>query len=178
MIYPEINSVFHVKIMICFILDRISKPVSEEQLYEIVHLSEVINYFYYAEALEELIQNGSASRVDGNIILNEKGRLGSEYFNSYIPEYFHNRLLKSAYSLFSRVARESETDISVNKVPNGFEVNCAIKDVSYDLMRVSLYAPDIEQANLIKNKILKNPAVFYRNVIEYALENEENKENF
>lgn len=176
--YPEINSVFHVKVMLCYILDRINKPVIEEKLYEIVVNSEVINYFYYTEAIGELINNGSVSRTekDGKtyIILNEKGKLGSDYFNNYIPQYFHKRLLKAAYSLFSRLVRENETEITITGSSSGYDVNCSVKDVSFDLMRISLYAPDLEQAEVIKDKILLNPAKFYQNVIEYALNNNEN----
>ena len=42
-------------------------------------------------------------------------------------------------------------------------------------MRLSLYAPDEEQAKLIREKILLDPAGFYSKVIGFALENEEEK---
>lgn len=177
MYYPEIDSAFHVKIMLCYILDRINKPVTEEQLYEIVVNSDIINYFYYAGAITELIETGSItkSEKDGQtyIELNKKGKYGSEYFKEYIPEHFHKRLLRSAYSLFSKIKRENETDISIKEISNGYEVNCTIKDVSFDLMKISLYAPDEEQANAIKEKILLSPAKFYQNVIDFALNNTE-----
>ncbi len=175
--YPEINSAFHVKIMLCFILNKINRTVTEKQLYEIVLDSEIINYFYYAEAITELVENGSITKeTNGDetyIILNDKGRHGSEYFNSYIPEFFHKKLLKSAYSLFSKLAHENETDFDIIQTENGCEINCTIKDISFDLMRITLYAPDIEQADVIKEKILKSPAKFYQKVIEFALDNTE-----
>ncbi len=40
-------------------------------------------------------------------------------------------------------------------------------------MRISLYAPDREQAELIREKIMLDPAGFYRRVLGYALENKE-----
>jgi hypothetical protein len=172
-LYPEIETVFQAKIMLCFILDRFDRPLPEELLYEIVQDSEVINYFFYAEALNGLIESGAVSKDGGLIVLNEKGRFGSEYFNSNIPDYFRRKLLKSADSLLAKIARESEADIAIDVVPNGFEVSCVIKDVSYDLMRLSVYAPGKEQAELIKSNILKNPALFYKNVIEYIFGNEE-----
>ena len=177
--YPEINSAFHVKVMLCFILNKINRTVTEKQLYEIVLDSEIINYFYYAEAITELVENGAISReINGDetyIILNEKGKFGSEYFNSYIPEFFHKKLLKSAYSLFSRLAYENETDFDITQTDNGYEINCTIKDISYDLMRITLYAPDVEQANVIKENILKSPTKFYQKVIEFALDNSEDE---
>ena len=74
---------------------------------------------------------------------------------------------------FARLKRESEADIEITEVSNGCEVNCTIKDTSFDLMRISLYAPDYDQAKVIKDKILLNPTDFYSKVISFALENEE-----
>ncbi len=179
--YAEIDSAFHVKIMLCYILSKIDCPVTEEQLYEIVLDSGIINYFYYAESLSELVENGSVSKKTVNnvtyIELNEIGRNGSDYFNDYIPEYFHSKLLKSAYKLFARLKRKSETSVNIEQTSNGFEIECVIKDVGYDLMRVSLYAPGLSQAELIKDKILLDPAKFYSSVISFALDNTEDDFN-
>ena len=42
-------------------------------------------------------------------------------------------------------------------------------------MRFSIYAPDLDQAEMIKEKIHLNPELFYSNVIGYLLENKEEK---
>lgn len=173
----ELNSVHDVKVLICYLLEKIKRPVTEEQLYEIALNSEVLNYFYYTEAMGELLKNKSIVRVERGgatyIEATEKGKFGAEYFNESIPYYFRKQLLKAAMYYFSRLKRESEADIEITDVPNGCEVNCTIKDASFDLMRISLYAPDYDQAKLIKDKILLNPADFYSRVIGFALENEE-----
>ncbi len=175
----ELNSVHNVKVLICYLLEKIKRPVTEEQLYEIALDSEILNYFYYTEAMGELLKNKSVVRVERGgetyIEATEKGKFGAEYFNESIPYYFRKQLLKSAVYYFSRLKRESEADVSIQDVHNGCEVNCVIKDTGYDLMRISLYAPDRDQAKLIGDKIMLNPADFYRNVMGYVLENEEEK---
>ena len=173
----ELNSVHDVKVMLCYLLDKLKCPVTESQLYEIALDSEVINYFFYTEAMDSLLKNGSVRKIqnDGEtyITLEEKGRLGADYFNEYIPHYFRKYLLKSALYYFAKIRRESETDIEILPTHNGCEVNCTIKDTGYDLMRISLYAPDENQANLIREKIMLDPAGFYSRVIGFALENKE-----
>ena len=74
---------------------------------------------------------------------------------------------------FARIKRESEADIEIAEVPNGCEVTCKIKDTSFDMMRLTLYAPDYDQAKLIKDKIMLDPTGFYQRIIGFALENEE-----
>lgn len=173
----ELSSVHDVKIAICYMLNKLDRPVTEEQLYEIVLNSEVINYFFYTEAIAELFKSGALSRKSINgtelILLEEKGRLSSDYYNEFIPYYFRKRILRAAFSFFAKLKCESDADISINQVHNGYEVECTIKDTSFDLMRLSVYAPDMEQAEIIKEKIRLNPAGFYNKIITFALNNEE-----
>ncbi|MCM1382040.1 MAG: DUF4364 family protein, partial [Muribaculaceae bacterium] len=96
-----------------------------------------------------------------------------DYFNDTIPYYYRKQLLKAAMYYFARLDRESSTDMEIVSTKNGFEVRCAVKDVNFDVMRLSLYAPDGEQAKLIRDKIMLDPNGFYRKIIGYALENEE-----
>lgn len=176
---PEFNSVHGVKVLLCFLLNRLNRDITEEQLYEIVLDSGVINYFYYAEALDSLLKNESVKRTecDGKtyIVLEEKGRLGADYFNDTIPYYFRKQLLKTAMYYFARLDRESRADMEIVPTSNGCEVNVTLKDVNFDIMRLTLYAPDEEQAKLIRDKIMLDPNEFYRKVIGFALENEEEK---
>ena len=176
---PEFNSVHGVKVLLCFLLNRLDRDITEEQLYEIVLDSEVINYFYYTEALDVLLKNQSVKRTerDGKtyIVLEEKGREGADYFNDTIPYYFRKQLLKTAVYFFARLDRESRADIEIIPQNNGCEVNFALKDVNFDIMRLKLYAPDEEQAKLIRDKIMLDPNEFYRKIIGFALENEEEK---
>lgn len=175
----ELSSAHDVKIAICYLLDKLDRPVTEEQLYEIALNSEIINYFYYTEAMSDLLKNGSISKktINGTecIVLEEKGRMGADYFNEFIPYHFRSRLLKSALRFFSKLRRESEAYFEITETPNGCELECTIKDTDYDLMRIALYAPDRDQAEIIKKNILLNPAGFYHKVITYALDNKEEK---
>lgn len=173
----ELSSAHSVKVLLCFILDRLNREITEAQLLEIALDSEVVNYFFYAEALSDLLKTGAVSRKNVNgedvLVLEEKGRMGSDYFKQYIPHYFRKRLLTAALSYFAKIKRESEVESEIKETENGFEVTCAIRDASYDLMRITLYAPDRDQAELIKNKIVLNPAEFYKNVVGFTINNEE-----
>ena len=114
------NSVHSVKILLCYILDKLNRTVTEEQLRLISEDSGVISYFFFSDALEELIANGSVevTEEDGRRIISitEKGRLGSEYFNRYIPLVFRKKLLHSAFSFFVR--EENEGMCSCDVIPN------------------------------------------------------------
>lgn len=52
----ELKDVQTVKILICYLLYRINKPVDSEQLYDIAVTTEIINYFFYQDAMDYLIK--------------------------------------------------------------------------------------------------------------------------
>lgn len=175
---PELSSVHSVKVLLCYLLDKLNRPVSREQLLEISQDSKVIDYFCFSEALDGLFTAGAVSEDEnGNIILEKKGKLGSEYFNQYIPLTFRRSILSAAYSYFSKIRRAQECSCDILQNRNGFTVMFSIKDASYSLMNMSLYAPDEEAAENIAEKIRQNPAGFYQNVVHLLLENPEEKQD-
>lgn len=173
----EISTLHTVKIAVCYLLDEIEKPIAESELYEIVMKSEAVNYFHYNQAIEELLKSGAVTEFEKNgekfLQLEEKGRQSSECYNDYVPYHFRKRLLKAAFAFFSAQKREKEAKIEIEEAATGFKVNCIIGGDELELMNLSLYAPDREQAEIISEKILLNPELFYSNVIKYLLENKE-----
>lgn len=176
---PELTSVHSVKILLCYLLEKLDRAVSKEQLLEISQDSKVIDYFCFSEALDGLITAGAVSEDEsGNIRLEKKGRLGSEYFNKYIPLPFRRSILSAAYSYFSRIRRAKECSCEISRSDNGFTVSFSIEDTEFSLMKMSLYAPDEEAAENIAEKIKCNPSGFYMNVVKLLLENPEEKQDF
>jgi hypothetical protein len=173
----ELSSVHDVKIAVCYMLDKLGRPVTEEQLYEIVLNSEVVNYFHYTEAFGELISSGAVSKkvIDGTeyVVLEDKGHLSAEYYNEFVPYHFRKRLLAAALSFFAKIKRQSDAEINVTDVDNGCEVECRIKDTDFDLMTLRLYAPYRDQEEVIKEKIILNTIGFYKKVISFVLDNTE-----
>ena len=173
----ETDSAHAAKVLLCFLLEKLDRPIEEKQLYEIAMNSGVVNYFYYNDALSDLLKNGSVTRQerDGTayIILEDKGRWGADYFNDTVPYYFRKQLLAEALRYFARLRRESEADVEIIPNDNGCTVRCVIKDGKLELMKIDLYAPDEDQAELLKEKIMLDPLGFYKKVVGFTLGLEE-----
>ncbi|MGN0667383.1 MAG: DUF4364 family protein [Huintestinicola sp.] len=178
---PELNSVHSVKILLCYVLDRLSSvcsEITEEQLRQISDESGVINYFFFSDALDELVSNGSVSaKTDDSgsriISLNEKGRLGSDYFNMSIPLVFRKKLLQSAFSYFLKIKRRDNFIVEVSELQMGCNVRFVIKDKEFDLINMTFYAPDREQAELIAERIRSNPEGAYSGILNLLLNTKE-----
>ncbi len=169
---PELNCVHSVKVLLCYILDKLNRPVTEEQLRTVSEDSGVINYFYFSDALEELIENGSVevNGTDRVLTLTEKGRLGSDYFNMTIPLVFRRKLLKAAFNFFAAIDRQAGCRCEVDE---NDRVKFSLTDGAAVLIDMSVYAPDREQAQLIADRINSDPLHAYRSIIGFLLDNKQ-----
>ena len=84
----ELKDVQTVKILICYLLYRINKPVDSEQLYDIAVTTEIINYFFYQDAMDYLIKNNS---------------IHSEQYKNLYPDRKGHKLRKNAERLCSQI---------------------------------------------------------------------------
>lgn len=174
----EIKDVPTLNILLCYLLYKIDRPVSPDQLYDIAIGTGVINYFYYQDSVGYLLKNGHIAiekdeKGEDCYVLQPKGSECAKQLKNYAPKSYRDRIVLAALRYFARIQYEKELKIEYEPVGNGYYIHVRCIDSSFDLMDMKLYAPDLTQAQLIGEKILLNPAGFYGKVIELALSNEE-----
>ena len=174
----ETNNTETAKLLLCYVLFKISKPVLSEQLYEITVKSGVINYFFYNDAIASLLENQCIEKSadeNGNEIftLSTKGTVLAKDFKSYIPKSFRDRLVTSAIKYFNDIRIRNEFSLKSIEIENGYNVEFTCFDGDIRLMDLKMYAPDSAQAELIMNKIRIDPIGFYSEVLGYVISNSE-----
>ena len=70
--------------------------------------------------------------------------------------------VNGALNLLARAKRERENKVSIDKHGNGYHVTCHISGGKGDLMTITLYAPDLYQARVIKKNFHRNPEAVYQ----------------
>lgn len=168
---------YAVKILLCFFLKQIDRPVTPDQLTEIATADGILNYFYYTEAINSMLQTGlmSIQNIDGvdSYILSDKGKSGADSFKTLVPKSFRDKILSSGLKLFAAQNFKKTVSCEIKPIEKGCLVECCCTDNDVVLMDLKLYAPDSEQAELLKEKILLNPSDFYAKVLDFALDNTE-----
>lgn len=53
----------------------------------------------------------------------------------------------------------------LKKTENGFNVKCTVSGGDVDLLSFTLYAPDIDQAEIIKKSFLSYPSTVYKSML-------------
>lgn len=174
----EIKDIPTLNILLCYLLNKINKPVETEHLYDIAIGTGVVNFFDYQDSIDYLIKNSlvSISKDDSGTefySLEEKGRECARRLKGYAPKSYRDKLVLAALKYFAKIKAEQEINIEYIPIENGYYTHIRCLDSDCDLMDMKLYAPDLTQAKLLGEKIMLNPAGFYGKVIELALSNEE-----
>ena len=169
------NDLNSVKILICYLLHHLEGKTESEELYEIAVDSGIINYFYYNEAIDELLVNDTIySDVDDNgnmfFSLSEKGEIYVRDFSSYVQRSFRNRLMYSAIQYKARKLQNASLSLDYEENDEGCRLICSISDDSKCLVELKLLTQNKTQAELIGERISENPSSFYKDVIEYIIQ--------
>ncbi len=175
----ELKDLQTIKILICYLLYRLHKPIDSESLYDIAVSTEIINYFYYQDAVAYLIENNSIKITDKNNTkiyeLTKKGIECAQTLREYVPKSYRDKIVVAALKYFARQKIQNEIEIDYIKIENGYFVHCRCFDAKENLMDLKLYAPDKAQAQILGKNIMKNPIGFYSKILNMALNNQEEK---
>lgn len=173
----NLTDTYAIKILVCYFLKQINRPITPEQLIEIATEDGLINYFIFTEAINQLLEAKTLilEERDGEqyYVLTEMARIGADDFKTMVPRAFRDKILTSGLKFFARLKNENDVKISYTEQQKGWSVNVLCTEGGLTLMDLKLYAPDREQAEILGEKIMLNPVDFYGKVLDYALENEE-----
>ncbi len=173
----SLTDTYAVKILICYFLRQINRPITPLQLTEIATDDGIVNYFVFTDAMNQLLDAKTVTleNVDGEdyYVLSEIAKLGADDFKSMVPKSFRDKILGSGLKFFAKLKNQKDVLTNIAKQERGFTVGVHCTDGPLMLMDLKLYAPDREQAELLRDQIAKNPADFYAKVLDFALENGE-----
>lgn len=178
--YPDINpdvlnpkEVYEVKLLLAYFLNQIEMPCTPVQLMEIATGEGIVDYFLYTQAIKEMLESGTikSEERDGTVyyVLSEKGRAGAESFKRLVPKSVRDRILASGLRLFAKIKNEQNVTASIEDTDKGCTVKCTVTDSGVELMQLSLFAPDREQAEHIKRKMASNPSELYGRIMDYVI---------
>lgn len=163
---------YDIKILICYLLNNVSEQLTKNQLDFVFQDGQFANYFSFCDAFAELVSSAHITVTDSNIILNDLGVQTAKKLFSSLPISLRDNVVSTAMRLLSQLKNERENEAIIVKYQNGYKVSCTIHDVDFDLLSFEVFAPDITQAEIIKDKFQKNPTKLYQNLINYLIFNE------
>ena len=172
--YGFIHDMMDVKVLILYVMSRVSDPVDTQQLYELCYQDECLSYFDVCTAVPELVDSGHLQKVgDERYEITQKGREHCTLTEDSIAFSVRQRA-ETAVAVFNRQLRRS-CFVKTGTEPgdNGdFTVRMALSNETGTLMTMELMAPNQRQA-LRLSKLLEKKAEEIYNLTMASLLDEE-----
>ena len=164
-----LSSRTEIGILICYIVDYVGKPFPKDDLIEIVQENGFANYFETANALSELIKYKNVEYSDSTqrcLVITKNGRLIASQLNSSLPLLIRQKAAAATAKHLHKKKIEHENPVSIKRAEGGgYNVNLRITDGLRDLMSLTLFVPEITEANAVKRNFHKNPERLYSIVL-------------
>ena len=140
--------------------------MDRQTVMELLSGNGMANFFETGAAIDELIRlNNLIAGENDTIALTETGEQIATTLSGMIPYTLRERSVKTALQMLTRIRRERENSVSVERLDHGFAVTCTMNDSHEPLMAVTLRVADELQAELIKENFLNDPTIVYRSML-------------
>lgn len=151
-----------IRILICYLLVSIDAPLRKEDIISLLQENGLANYFEITTALSDLTDKGSIITENGLCAAGESARMIAKQLDGSIPTAVRERTMAAALKLLAKVKRERENTVEITQNVHGCQVTCHISGGDMELMSLSLYVPDLQQASVVKHNFHENPNTIYR----------------
>lgn len=160
------------KVLILYILNKIDRPVSNDELLQLVLSIEDMNYFYFQQFLLDLLENKYIETYKENNFseqiyrLTTSGKDALELTKDLIPGIVKLKIDSTIKGELQDI--EEEISIISEFTPEddgGFIVTCKIIEHNKTIFEVSTFAASREQAKFISDNWKENAVNIYPNII-------------
>lgn len=170
-----IHDMLDVKVLILFVMARVSYPVNSQEIYELCYQDDCLSYFDVCTAIPEMVKSGHLKEQESEkYVITDKGRADGSLTEDSIA-YTVKCKAENAVSRFNRQIRRSsfvKTQI-IPRDSGDFSVIMALDDEAGNLMTLELMAPDQRQAVRLGKLFEKKAEAVYNLTMAELLDEEE-----
>ena len=153
-----IHDMLDVKVLILFVMTRVSYPVNMQEIYELCYQDDCLSYFDVCTAVPEMVKSGHLKELENECYsITDKGKADGSLTEDSIAFTVKQRA-ENAVARFNRQIRRKsfvKTQI-IPRETGDFSVIMSLDDEVGNLMTLELVAPDQRQAvrlaKLFENK--------------------------
>ena len=174
-----IHDMLDVKVLILFVMARVSYPVTSGEIYELCYQDECLSYFDVCTAIPEMVKSGHLKEMEEEkYAITDKGKADGSLTEESIAFTVKQRA-ENAVAKFNRQIRRSsfvKTQI-IPRDTGDFSVIMALDDEMGNLMTLELVAPDQRQAVRLGKLFEKKAEMVYNLTMAELLDDEESADN-
>lgn len=163
-----------VKALILYLLKEAGCDLKEGQLTDVMMADGLVEYFDYAQAVEDLLMNGmiDIASLDeaGSYHITKQGLAVVAEYEARLP---HNVKSKTLTALEETLRRKQEDDqiyAEIEPSDSGFTVTCTIREGGEVMLSYQVLVPDRKDAYYVAERFRENPSGYYQKMMELILD--------
>lgn len=172
-----IHDMLDVKVLILFVMARVSYPVNSQQIYELCYQDDCLSYFDVCTAIPEMVKSGHLQEAENECYtITEKGKADGSLTEDSIA-YTVRQRADNAVARFNRQIRRSSF-VKTRIVPRDdheYSVIMSLDDEMGTLMTLELMAPNQRQAARLTKLFEKKAESIYSLTMTALLDDEEDE---
>ena len=168
-----LRSVSSIYLLVCYLVANLDKRVTADVITQALAEGEIANHFEVSDAISKLIANNTlVEDADGALSLSDNTTADIALIEQDLPYTVRESAMHISQKIIARETHKRENKVEIIEDNNAYKVILHIGDNKTDFMTLSLYAPTRDQAEMIKDKFIADPAKVYGTLIESLFENE------
>ena len=170
-----IHDMLDVKVLILFVMARVSYPVTVGEIYELCYQDDCLSYFDVCTAIPEMVKSGHLKEADPErYAITDKGRADGSLTEDSIAFTVKQRAENAVAKYNRQIRRSSFVKTQVIPRDSGdFSVVMALDDEVGNLMTLELVAPDQRQAVRLSKLFEKKAEMVYNLTMAELLDEED-----
>ena len=174
-----IHDMLDVKVLILFVMARVSYPVTISEIYELCYQDDCLSYFDVCTAIPEMVKSGHLKDAEEEkYVITEKGRADGSLTEDSIAFTVKQRAENAVARYNRQIRRSSFVKTQVIPRDNGdYSVIMALDDEMGNLMTLELVAPDQRQAVRLGKLFEKKAEMVYNLTMAELLDEEDDLED-
>lgn len=172
--YGFIHDKLDIKFLVLYILSRTAAPVNFSSLTELTLCDDGIDYFDYAECVDELVTSGHLTLKDSLYEITEKGRRNGSICESSLPYSVRLKCDKSLAKLNTVLRRNAQVRAEVLPQKDGtFTLRMILDDEQGNLLTLEMLTVSTEQAEQLGKRFRAKPEMIYNGIVDLLTSTDE-----
>ena len=164
-------TIFDIKVMLCYLLNSLNKPISAEDLLNVMMSEELVNYFEYESAMAELVKGGQVEKFVSDseeefYQISKNGAALVVDLESSLAMSLKSRVVAAAIKVLTFKQNAEENNVEVTAAEGGgYNLTLEVPGEPQPLCKLQLYFPERLQAEMARDGFLTNPTLVYASIL-------------
>lgn len=166
-----IHDPLDIKLLILYVMARVAAPVDFSTLTTLSLQDDGMDYFLFAQGVEELVASGHLLLTDDGLYsITEKGRANSAVMENSLPSVVRGRCNRALALCNDALRRSAQVTAQVDVFPGGrCQLTLGLEDDAGALFHLNLAVPSQEQGQQVADRFRAAPEKLFHAILGVLL---------